>query len=243
MQESQSAAGSTKPAGTAESTLPVDTAESIPHAETAESTTPAQTAESTPPAEAAESTPPNEAAELTLPAEATESIPHTEAAELTPSLTAVTDPAVVDVEIANGGTAAHTSDTLLTLDPLASTPRDVTPHPLPQQSLGTVPQNQVPSPVLFQNAGRQSAQVNISNGVCNGHGTAIENGTTVGVRSEASYSALWQMLPLTSPMVFPHGLHADPLRNELTRIKQQEDILARRHEAKVCVAFLILLLL
>jgi hypothetical protein len=224
MQESQSVAGSMEPAGTRESTLPVETAGSIPPAETAELAAP-EIAGSTPPGEAAESTPHTEIPELA---------PHAATTESNSSLTEVRHPAVVDVAIANGDTAISTSDALQPSDPLASIPREVNPHPVPRPSLL---QNQLTLPVLFQNGGRQSAQVDVSNGICNGHGTTIENGVTDGVRSEASYNSLWQMLPLASPMVFPHGLHADPLRNELARIKQQEDILQRRYEAKVCVLF------
>ncbi|XP_078169539.1 uncharacterized protein LOC144563960 [Carex rostrata] len=150
-------------------------------------------------------------AESTLPVETIESTPPVEAVESTPSLTAVTLPTVVDVAVANGDTTtAYTSDALLPPDALASVPRDVAAH----QSWGRVPQNPVSLPVPFQNAGTQNV------------GSIPHNG------SEANYNALWQMLPLASPMVFPHGLHADPLKNELARIKHQENILARHDEAR-----------
>lgn len=197
----------------AESTTPVETVESILPVETSESTLPAETTELTPPAEAVESTPQGEATELAPHAEAVESTARAEAVELTPPAEAAElTPSLTAVTLpAVVDVAVANGDNTMayTLDA----------HPFPQQSQGTVPQNPVALPVPFQNSGTQNV------------GSIPQNG------SEANYN-VWQMLPLASPMVFPHGLHADPLKNELARIKHQENILARRDEARVCVSLL-----
>ncbi|XP_078153736.1 uncharacterized protein LOC144548893 isoform X4 [Carex rostrata] len=233
-QEIQSVAESTTPVETAESTLPVETAESTLPAETTESTPPAEAVESTPQGEAVELAPHAEAVESTACAEATELTPHAEAAELTPHAEAAEltphaeaaelTPHAEAAELTPHAEAAEltpslTAVTLPAVVDVAVANGDNTmaytldAHPFPQQSQGTVPQNSVALPVPFQNSGTQNV------------GSIPQNG------SEANYN-VWQMLPLASPMVFPHGLHADPLKNELARIKHQENILARRDEAR-----------
>ncbi|KAF3342047.1 Helicase protein MOM1 [Carex littledalei] len=239
-------AESTLPAETAESTLPAETAESTLPAETAESALPAETAELTPPTEAIELTPPTaaetaesalpaetaesalpaETAELTPPTEAVESAPRAEAVESAPRAEAVeSTPRAEAVESTPHAEAARltpslTAVTLPAVVDVAVANGDNTmaytsdAHCFPQQSRGTVPQNPVALHVPFQNASTQNV------------GSIPQNG------SEENYNDLWQMLPLASPIVFPHGLHADPLKNELARIKHQENILARRDEAR-----------
>lgn len=207
-------------------------AESILPVEIAESTLPAETTEFTPPTEAAESTPQGEAVELAPHAEAVESTPRAEAVESTPCAEAVElNPPAEGVESTPHDESAELTPSLTAVtvpavvDVAVANEDNTTAYtsdanPFPQQSRGTVPQNPVALPVPFQNAGTQNVDSIPQNG------------------SEANYNALWQMLPLASPMVFPHGLHADPLKNELARIKHQENILARRDEARVCVSLL-----
>ncbi|KAJ3693915.1 hypothetical protein LUZ60_009395 [Juncus effusus] len=71
---------------------------------------------------------------------------------------------------------------------------------------------------------QRSAEQNSSTRAENGNGN---------ISSETNNnSPLLQILPMASPMVFPQGLSPDPLRNELVRIKQQEDVLTKRYEYK-----------